>query len=195
MRYVFGFLCVCALGLVPLVGCGEKQEADPCLEDWQCDDGEFCISGVCGENPCDDDNECTRDYYRPDGSCDYVQIPIGTPLGTPCDWNGEPGVCINGVCEEDPCKGVVCDDGDLCTNDRCVRTTGECAFGPVGCSDRNTCTDDTCDPDSGGCDYTPVPDGQPCCYRGHWKCCELLCFSQCYVCDVAGYCDSGACIE
>ncbi|MGB5285195.1 MAG: hypothetical protein WBN29_11840, partial [Polyangiales bacterium] len=25
MRYLFGFLCVCALGLVPLVGCGETQ--------------------------------------------------------------------------------------------------------------------------------------------------------------------------
>ena len=24
MRYLFGFLCVCALGAVPLVGCGES---------------------------------------------------------------------------------------------------------------------------------------------------------------------------
>jgi len=24
MRYLFGFLCVCALGLMPLVGCGEE---------------------------------------------------------------------------------------------------------------------------------------------------------------------------
>ena len=26
MRYLFGFLCVCALSLVPLVGCGETEE-------------------------------------------------------------------------------------------------------------------------------------------------------------------------
>jgi hypothetical protein len=25
MRYIFGFLCVCALGLVPLVGCGSSE--------------------------------------------------------------------------------------------------------------------------------------------------------------------------
>lgn len=27
MRYVFGFLCLCALGMVPLIGCGETQGA------------------------------------------------------------------------------------------------------------------------------------------------------------------------
>jgi hypothetical protein len=28
MRYLFGFLCVCALGLVPLVGCGDDTTGD-----------------------------------------------------------------------------------------------------------------------------------------------------------------------
>ena len=32
MRYVFGFLCVCALGVMPLVGCTESKQQEPDLE-------------------------------------------------------------------------------------------------------------------------------------------------------------------
>lgn len=32
MRYLFGFLCVCALGLMPVVGCGESTCARGCLD-------------------------------------------------------------------------------------------------------------------------------------------------------------------
>ncbi|MGB5312451.1 MAG: hypothetical protein WBM57_15220 [Woeseiaceae bacterium] len=40
MRYVVGFLCVCALGALPLVGCG--GEADACA-DWA---GDWIVSSV-----------------------------------------------------------------------------------------------------------------------------------------------------
>jgi hypothetical protein len=46
MRYLFGFLCVCALGVMPVVGCGEEKEA-PCVEDEECDDGNTCTIDDC----------------------------------------------------------------------------------------------------------------------------------------------------
>jgi len=223
MRYLFGFLCVCALGVVPLVGCGEETDrctvsghcwddnvctVDTCV-DGSCDhvpvydrkecdlDGVpgVCISGVCGENPCDDASECTWDLYRPDGSCFYITIPTGSP----CDWNGESGVCIDGVCEQDPCKGVVCDDGDLCTRDWCVPTDTtalhyECGAYPVSCSDGNDCTDDgPCDPDTGECDHTTLPDGTDCCITGG-TCCSGFIPICSACCVVWGVCHSGVCV-
>jgi hypothetical protein len=107
----------------------------------------------------------------------------------PCDWNGEPGVCIEGVCEEDPCKGVVCNDGDLCTSDWCERTTGDCVFRPVPCRDRG-CLYGSCDPDTGWCVYTPKPDDTRCC-RG-WGTCGIFFPERC--CKVYGACEASACV-
>ena len=59
----------------------------------------------------------------------------------------------------DPCRDVVCDDNDACTNDWCFQ--GECEHAPVVCNDRNVCTHDSCDSVS-GCETTPVDDGTPC---------------------------------
>ena len=36
MRYLVGFLCVCGLGVVPLVGCGETSETEVACEDKTC---------------------------------------------------------------------------------------------------------------------------------------------------------------
>jgi hypothetical protein len=205
MRYLFGFLCVCALGVVPVVGCSEAAQ---CWNDKHCDDQNACTDDGCNAGSCDyipNDARCDFDglddfYDGLDGICvsgvceqnpcdDGNECTDHSPPAddgsclagpgcdgcNPCDWNGESGVCIDGVCEEDPCKGVVCDDGDLCTNDWCHPTEGECRTPPVNCSDRNTCTDDTCDPDTGECDSTPVPDGTGCCLE--WgPCSRVICF-------------------
>jgi len=50
MRYLFGLMCVCALSLMPLVGCGETESVT----------GRDCSSG----ESCDDRNVCTRDECR-----------------------------------------------------------------------------------------------------------------------------------
>jgi hypothetical protein len=293
MRYLFGFLCVCALGLMPLVGCseGECQNAEDCDDQNACTDDhcEFvtgdciyspvydgqacdfdglagvCIDGVCGEDPCagdpcDDGNECTRDKcdfrdgscrnenlnttacdwdgvpgicvdgvcgedlckgvecddgnectmnhgcnFR-DGSCGYTHWDSGAEGIYYCDWDGVSGICIDGVCEEDPCNSVVCDDDDLCTHDWCRPTEGECTddtcawngtcyFPTVWCDDGNICTDPTCDPETGECYHIPV-DGGSCCLR--WGPCYTFCFcipgpcsDECYD---WGHCQNGQCV-
>lgn len=111
---------------------------------------------VCEKNPCDDDNECTWDLSF-DDECEHM----GCDGCQPCDWNGNPGVCIDGVCTEYPCNGgVICDDGDLCTLDFCDYEIEMCLFNPRCRS--NQCRLASCDPADGSCHYTPVNDGAPC---------------------------------
>ncbi len=63
-----------------------------------------------------------------------------------------------GDCQEDE----DCDDGDLCTEDRCDPVLG-CVNAPIDCDDSDLCTDNGCDP-AMGCVYTPVDcdDGVEC---------------------------------
>ena len=74
MRYLLGFLCACALGLMSTVGCEPEAGVMPC-------------QGVM----CDDDgNECTDDVCNPvDGTC-------GVPVedGAACSE----GACLDAAC-------------------------------------------------------------------------------------------------
>ncbi len=113
MRYLvdFGTVLV-ALGVMPLVGCSEEEpeEAQP-----------ECLTGA----DCDDQNECTRDECRSEGSSTikYCQHVVGNVVN--CDFNGideliEDGLCVDerdpsshgGVCVKNPC-----DDDNECTDD------------------------------------------------------------------------------
>ena len=256
MRYLCGFLCVCALGMVPLVGCGEAQcqNAEDCDDQNVCTDDEchytgrchyfpvpdgrgcdfddiqgVCVSGICEESPCaretcDDENECTTDHcILLTGRCANNWVTTGTP----CDWDGVPGVCVDsvcgenlcegvmcddgddcthdygcffqdgscvhsdisstepcdldglagiciwGVCQEDPCETLVCDDGDLCTEGWCNFLYGTCSFNPR-CSSYQ-CTVGSCDPADGSCTYTPAPDGTSCGICGERECVDGVC--------------------
>jgi hypothetical protein len=100
MRYVFGFLCVCALSVMPGAGCDFDilEGANPCE----------------GEN-CDDGNRCTRGHCRwPPVRCEQHPVPDGM---LSCSVDGVSGVCMDGVC--DLCEGVECEDG-VCLNGVCV---------------------------------------------------------------------------
>jgi len=117
MRYLFGFICVLVLGAVPLVGCSDAQSE--------------CETGA----DCNDDNECTNDVCE---SASKTCANTSVEDDTACDFDGFPGLCKAGVCEDAMvCEGVECED------------------------DGNECTEDVCDPEDGTCGV-PVQDGTPC---------------------------------
>ena len=122
-RYLFGFLCVCALGVMPLVGCsdtggdggsggaagsggsGGTGGMPECQSPEDCDDandctGNACTDGMCEHTPlangatCDESNECTTGTCA-DGECDTTSLADGTACG-----NGA------GTCEAGSCVGV-----------------------------------------------------------------------------------------
>ena len=114
MRYLLGLLCVCALGVVPLVGCSETSPN--ICEGIDCDDDNECTYDVCDSATracdnwgycdcvdCSDDNECTDDR------CDFATGTCSNPPvndGPPC--RGGAGTCLAGVCVDLPM--------DVCTN-------------------------------------------------------------------------------
>jgi len=106
-----------------------------------------CEADLCAEVDCDDDNDCTHDPCDPaDGTCSNTPILDGTV----CDFDGLPGVCKMGVCEDAMlCEGIDCDDG-------------------------NECTEDACNPADRTCDHTPVEDGTAC-GNGGGTCLAGLC--------------------
>ena len=139
MRYSFRLLCVGALAVMPVFGCDFFPDPD---ED-----------GDCG---CDDGNECTLDLCVGDG-CETEPVEDGME----CALNGTSGVCVSGECAVNLCEGVVCDDG-------------------------NECTEGTCDYADGSCTFPPVGDGKPCGAGGYCQggMCEVL-VDQCTETDLA----------
>jgi len=142
MRYLFGFLCVCALGVVPLVG-GSEARAQ----------GSMCQS----EEDCDDGSECTRDACNTDtGTCDYVTLEGA------CTFDGvAEGSCWDGVCcaafdpEESSCSPELVGKVDECTCE-----PNRCQI-DADCDDYNDCTEDLCS-DTGRCSQLALADETLC---------------------------------
>jgi len=124
------------------------EEKDCCQAHLQCQDGLWCTGiercncwGVCisGTPPdCNDGDPATVD------TC--VNDYIGRP-----GVRGDPGVdgeIGTGHCEHKlvgiPCTvDADCDDGDVCTADKCVANF--CSYSTVNCDDGDICTADSCD--------------------------------------------------
>jgi len=171
MRYLFGFLCVCALGVMPLVGCSETT-GDGGSGGTAGDGGSGGTGGGGGtggmpecQDPedCYDANDCTDDTCA-DGTCEYTRLADGTA----CDRGNEctAGVCADGECDATPVEdGTACGGGQFAPPGFCV--AGECrgtCETAQECDDLNDCTADACTPIDGGavCDNTPVADETSC---------------------------------
>jgi uncharacterized protein (TIGR03382 family) len=72
MRYLFGFMCMLALGVMPLVGCGDDGR---CEFSADCDDGNQCTYNRCDDGRCSFPNKpdgasCTRECLMGSGECE-----------------------------------------------------------------------------------------------------------------------------
>lgn len=171
-RWFVLVLFLLGLGTLRVTACGKED----CVRDVDCDDGDPCTSDWCPEPPppgffddlswCDDDEQTCQHSLADDG--------------TPC---GSGRVCVEGVCGENLCGGVVCDDGLDCTDDECVFKDGECRFTST-CYDKDDCTEDICDPVSRQCEHPLVEDMTTSC--GYW-----VFFDDLYL---LGICEAGVCV-
>jgi len=150
MRYLFGFLCVCALGVVPLVGCSETAGEGgsggtggaPCVGDTDCDDGSECTEDACDSAT---------------GACEYMT------LEGPCTVDDVAGFCEDGVCcsEGNP-MGPSCDPY-LAEKfpDQCICEPTRCQIDDDCDDDYNDCTEGLCS-DTSRCSQPAVMDGTAC---------------------------------
>lgn len=121
----------------------------PCNDGNACSEKTTCqTDGSCkgSTKTCNDSNPCTLDACNPQ-----------SPGGVPCVHTPSSGNCDDGsdcttkdICSKNTCKGtlIVCDDGDVCTDDSC-QVSGGCVFQPTAngkkCADDGLkCTDDRC---------------------------------------------------
>ena len=96
---------------------------------------------LCAGVVCEDENGCTVDSCNPvDGTCLNVEVDDGAF----CDFDGAPGQCGAGVCE----NAALCNDA------------------PVRCNDENECTEDLCNASNGQCSNDAGTDGVSCDFGG-----------------------------
>jgi hypothetical protein len=110
---------------------------------------------------CDDDDSCTSGDKCVQGSCEGSELPDDSPCddGDPCTLDD---VCGFGFCFGDYND---CEDGNACTDDKCLSDTGGCENQPMSdgskCSDDNDCTStDVCQ--GGACQGAVAADGSSC---------------------------------
>ncbi len=135
--------------------CVNKEVAQCCKVNGDCEDDNFCTTNTCVKAVGDDVGQCQ--YPKPDPSC--------------CLANGDCNdgkFCTTELCDTNQFKCVVtntatdccdtdaeCDDGKFCSADSCVNhyclhgpdkfKAPCCETGNAECNDGNPCTLDTCD--------------------------------------------------
>ena len=199
MRYLFGFMCVCALGVMPLVGCSETT-GDGGSGGTAGDGGSAGAGGTGGMagvggsagsggtggmaacerfHECDDSNECTDDAWAGD-TCQNTAVEDGTE----CDDGNE---CTVSACANAVCDSPAVPDDTPCTEHPYGDVQGACTGGrcTIACDSAEDCSDGdqqcavgVCS--EGACAQTPVPNGTECgfldfvggCFEGE---CVSLC--------------------
>jgi len=147
--------------------CGGGNKVCACASDADCPDidGDLCngtrycdkavMHAVCKDNPATavvcskkDDWACEANTCnKATGGCQMKPRNDGNACqdGEVCTLKD---ACKAGACV--PGKPDPCEDGDSCTEDKCVAGKG-CAHTAVSCDDGNACTTEKCDAKSGQC--------------------------------------------
>ncbi|MBL8783908.1 MAG: hypothetical protein JNJ59_03315 [Deltaproteobacteria bacterium] len=185
-NFVGALLSGFAIAVGALLGGCEGETPDTCESDLACDDGLACTVDRCEARGEDGPRACTHAIVEgqclADGLCATAGAahPARPCLvcdpATPRAWSlaADGASCEDGdrctsgdTCAAGTCAGeaVRCDDGNVCTRDRCDPATG-CVFPPldgVSCDDGTRCTvEDRCL--GGGCAGRDdaCDDGDPC---------------------------------
>ena len=142
---------------------GQELPPQPCVENEDCEQGpDFTKAWNCSGYFC----------HQPTGQCVLADFPDGTPCKPRSECEKPEGVCKAGECVGD---AVVCDDGNVCTDDSCDKDLG-CLFvdNQAPCDDGTDCTlvdnclngecmgsDNQCDCQEDA-DCLPLEDGDLC---------------------------------
>ena len=196
MRYLFGFMCVCALGVMPLVGCSETtgdggsggtggvqkgactnqdDVAIVCAPDFV-DEAFTCGSRTIGRCDAGDaecvseiSSECLQEEHNMSADCGDCFGDGTACVFANCDS------CVSGVNSQEclACRAEHCNDAlYACSGDIVSGCDGEVWCQHVACDDHVDCTENVCNPVDGVCSYQAVGDGASC---------------------AGGVCQSGAC--
>ena len=187
-----GLLGACASGHTNCVGSGTE-----CVQDVQ-PSAEVCDAI---DNDCDgqvdepDSTLCPDGLFCAAGVCVAPCTEMGCGPGQICD--------ISGMCVEEACQGVVCDQGQRCEGGVCVGAcdgvvcpwdricrAGRCVDACAGqsCDDCTVCKDGLC---VSRCQYTPCPTGQTC--QDDGSCLEDACVG--VTCQAGFHCEGGNCVD
>jgi hypothetical protein len=127
--------CQRLVGCLPLPSTTACDDDDACTEEDRCSGvDERCLGGpgvVCA----DDDDPCTLPVCDAEIGCTIEPAADGTQCETVDACRG-PATCIDGGC--DPGPAIVCDDGDVCTDDACD-PLGGCYARPLPAFDAVLC--------------------------------------------------------
>ncbi|MFO0598175.1 MAG: hypothetical protein U0228_22925 [Myxococcaceae bacterium] len=190
-------LCLAALASGCSLLIQFDHDSQPCDSAGECAPTHTCVAGVCRPN----DGGVT-----PTGGGTGGGGAVGGGGGTTGGGTGDGGcttretACGNGVdddcdglkdCADSDCSGLVCNDGDPCTdgevcsNSTCMRGPAKvCNTPPTPCqSSTGTCT-----PGTGVCVYTSLPDGTSCGAKVADRCCGGTCVNTTLVTAHCGGC-------
>ena len=162
MRYLFGFMCVCALTVMPLVGCSETT-GDGGSGGEAGNGGSGGMPECQSPEDCNDGNACTADACA-DGVCEFTAVEDQTDCTVFGELFAAPGLCVTGSCAPE-CQ--VLGEGSACRLP--PEGTGVCidifceprCENDTDCTDYKDCTADTC-LSNGLCESVAVQDGTPC---------------------------------
>lgn len=166
----------------------------------QCPYYDHC--GVCqgdGQSCCN----CTAPSKCYTSKCD-VKTPscIVTPVSCPAPTTACQTTTCDGSTGQCGYQDIVCDDGDMCTNDICDKTSG-CQYITKNCNDNNPCTIDSCNSTT-GCIFTTIPNCNPQCLSKtcptsdsciSWECDPITanCVNTTTICDDHNMCTIDTC--
>jgi hypothetical protein len=126
-------------------------EDDTC-KTFGCPTGQKCVGtpASCQPDPCFNVVCPANQFCNPQGDC----VPV-------CDQTCMKGqICVNGMCVEDPCKGVNCISGQVCRVTNGVGMCVEDLCAGIGCNPGQVCCGGACVEDS--CATIECPGGSEC---------------------------------